>query len=374
MQSRRDSRHRCPIQCILPPHMLKSLAANGSAAQRKLALNILEMDHTFRSIRLGFGEFRRPVFEERRRIRMATALPWLATAVAAQPNRHINIAAGPSHQKLPGTTARTEGAPSTGDIEVDEAYDGFGATWSLYYQVYQRNSIDGEGMQMVGNVHFSENYDNAFWDGQQMNFGDGDGTTFNRFTSPVDIMGHELTHGVTQYESNLIYMGQSGALNEHISDAFGTLVKQYQNNQTAANSDWLIGEGLLVPDPPHNTAALRSLKAPGTAYNTPALGQDPQPAHMNKYQYTFQDNGGVHINSGIPNHAFYLAATAIGGNAWEKTGLIWYEACTSPFMRTTMRFKGFASLTVSIAAQLFGQGGMEENAVRSAWAAVGINV
>jgi Zn-dependent metalloprotease len=151
-------------------------------------------------------------------------------------------------------------------------------------------------------------------------------------------------------------------------------VKQYQNNQTAANSDWLIGEGLLVPDPPHNTAALRSLKAPGTAYNTPALGQDPQPAHMNKYQYTFQDNGGVHINSGIPNHAFYLAATAIGGNAWEKTGLIWYEACTSPFMRTTMRFKGFASLTVSIAAQLFGQGGMEENAVRSAWAAVGINV
>jgi Zn-dependent metalloprotease len=228
---------------------------------------------------------------------MAMALPWLATAVAAQPNRHINIAAGPSHQKLPGTTARTEGAPSTGDIEVDEAYDGFGATWSLYYQVYQRNSIDGEGMQMVGNVHFSENYDNAFWDGQQMNFGDGDGTTFNRFTSPVDIMGHELTHGVTQYESNLIYMGQSGALNEHISDAFGTLVKQYQNNQTAANSDWLIGEGLLVPDPPHNTAALRSLKAPGTAYNTPALGQDPQPAHMNKYQYTFQDNGGVHITS-----------------------------------------------------------------------------
>ena len=374
MRTHSGAIRRCPIQCIIPPHMIKNLVQNGSASQRKMALNSLELDHTFRSMRLGFAEFRRPIFAQQRDQRMLLGLPWLAAAATAQPNRQIDTASGPNHQKVPGTPVRSEGAPPTGDPETDEAYDGFGSTWNLYYQVYQRDSIDGQGMQMVGNVHFGQQYDNAFWDGRQMNFGDGDGTTFNRFTIAVDIMGHELTHGVTQHESNLIYMGQTGALNEHISDAFGSLVKQYQNNQSAANADWLIGQGLLVPDPPHNTTALRSLKAPGTAYDTPTLGKDPQPAHMKNYQYTLQDNGGVHINSGIPNHAFYLAATAIGGNAWEKVGLIWYQACTSPLMRPTMRFKGFASLTVAIAGQLYGQGGAEQGAVRNGWAAVGINV
>src|SRR5262249_52904048 len=152
-----------------------------------------------------------------------------------------------------------------------------------YWQAFQRNSIDNQGLALNGTVHYGKNYDNAFWDGKRMIFGDGDRVTFNRFTISVDIMGHELTHGVTQYESNLIYWGQTGALNESISDVFGSLVKQFQLQHSADQADWLIGEGLLVQpaNPKINAKALRSLKAPGTAYNDPALGgKDPQPAHM----------------------------------------------------------------------------------------------
>jgi Zn-dependent metalloprotease len=110
-------------------------------------------------------------------------------------------------------------------------------------------------------------------------------------------------------------------LNESVSDVFGSLVKQYSLKQTASEADWLIGAGLLT----FKDQALRSMKAPGTAYNNNVLGKDPQPADMQHYVHTAQDNGGVHINSGIPNHAFFLVATALGGNAWVKAGQIWYD-------------------------------------------------
>ncbi|CAM5676724.1 hypothetical protein SFUMM280S_07534 [Streptomyces fumanus] len=156
-----------------------------------------------------------------------------------------------------------------------------------------------------------------------MVFGDGDGEIFLDFTIPVDVIGHELVHGVTQYTANLTYFGQPGALNESVSDVFGSLIKQYTLGQSADQADWLIGAGLLAPRV--TGVALRSLKAPGTAYDDDVLGKDPQPATMDDYVRTGRDNGGVHINSGIPNHAFYLAATALGGNAWERAGQIWYR-------------------------------------------------
>ena len=160
-----------------------------------------------------------------------------------------------------------------------------------------------------------------------MVFGDGDGQIFNRFTIAVDVIGHELTHGVTEHESNLMYFGQPGALNEHLSDVFGSLVKQYPN-ETADKADWLIGEGLLAKS--IKGKALRSMKDPGTAYDDPLLGKDPQPAHMSDYVRGPADNFGVHTNSGSPNRAFYLASTKMGGFAWETAGLIWYETMTSP--------------------------------------------
>ena len=140
------------------------------------------------------------------------------------------------------------------------------------------------------------------------------------------MIGHELAHGVTQYSAGLVYRNQAGALNESMSDVFGALVEQYVRQQSAAEASWLIGEGLFT-DQVQGTA-LRSMKAPGTAYDDDVLGKDPQPDSMDGYVHTSADNGGVHINSGIPNRAFCLVATTLGGNAWDAPGRIWYETLT----------------------------------------------
>ena len=227
-------------------------------------------------------------------------------------------------------------------------------------------------MPLNGTVHYDRNLDNAFWDGERMNFGDGDGRFFDRFTISIDIMGHELTHGVTEVEAQLIYQGQSGALNESMSDVFGSMVKQYaKGRQSAEEADWLIGEGIFT-ERVHGVA-LRSMKDPGSAFDDPVLGKDPQPAHMNNYVNTVRDNGGVHINSGIPNRAFYLAATAIGGYAGEKAGPIWYATLRDTRLHPNATFQQFAQLTSINAENLF-PGGTEQQRVREAWSQVGINV
>jgi Zn-dependent metalloprotease len=268
------------------------------------------------------------------------------------------------------TIVRSEGDPAAADDAANEAYDGLGATYKLYWDVYERDSIDDDGMSLKGYVHYGNAYDNAFWDGNEMIFGDGDGELFNRFTISVDVIGHELTHGVTEDEAGLVYFRQSGALNESVSDVFGSLVKQYLLGQTAEAADWLIGAGLIANAPDQ---ALRSMKAPGTAYDHPLLGKDSQPAHMDDYLQTTVDNGGVHTNSGIPNHAFYLAATGIGGNAWEVTGRIWYEALRDPRLRPTAQFRTFARGTLRAAQRLgYSAGSTEYDAVNDAWTQVGL--
>lgn len=255
---------------------------------------------------------------------------------------------------------------------MNEAYDGLGATYDFFWQVYERNSIDDEGMPLDATLHYGQNYNNAFWNGQRMVFGDGDGDLFNRFTISLDVIGHELAHGVTEDEARLIYFFQSGALNESMSDVFGSLVKQYVLQQTADQADWLIGTGLFTANV--HGVALRSLKAPGTAFDDPLIGKDPQPAHMDHYVETFEDNGGVHINSGIPNHAFYLVATQLGGYAWERAGLIWYEALRDSQLRQNTGFRRFARLTIKVAERLFGTGSPEQQVVRDSWAQVGIAI
>lgn len=138
---------------------------------------------------------------------------------------------------------RKEGQPSNHDVAVDEAYDYLGVTYDFFWQAYRRNSLDNQGLPLVGSVHYGKEYQNAFWNGQQMVFGDGDGEIFNRFTIAIDVVGHELAHGVTESEAGLIYYQQSGALNESLSDVFGSLVKQFHLQQTADKADWLIGAG-----------------------------------------------------------------------------------------------------------------------------------
>ena len=351
--------HRHPLQCIIPPHMLKEIAERGSPAQREWALRTLTISEQFRGQRQATTEF-----------------PALAAGVAAAGKQRIVYHAD-FQSNLPGRQVRAEGSPPTGDPAVDEAYDGSGATYDLYNDVYGRNSINGNGLRLDSTVHYLRGYDNAFWNGQQMVYGDGDEDLpeaqrlFNRFTIAIDVIGHELTHGVTQYEAQLVYRDQPGALNESFSDVFGTLVKQRQLGQTVTQADWLIGQGLFTANVMGQ--ALRSMKAPGTAYDDPVLGKDPQPAHMRDYKNVTSDNGGVHINSGIPNHAFYVTAMEMGGNAWEKAGQIWYLTLRDK-LNLVSQFQNAAQLTYQTAADLFGTGSLEQQAVRKGWDEVGLSV
>ncbi len=340
---------RTPIHCILPPHMLKEIMERGSPSQRSWALQTLVASEQLRGRREAIG---------------ATAAALLP---AGTKRRTIYDAKG--KQELPGVLVRGEGDPPNADPAVDEAYDAAGGTYDLYDQVFERNSIDDRGMRLDSTVHYGVAYDNAFWDGRQMVYGDGDGQIFERFTKAVDVIGHELTHGVTQQEAGLVYWEQPGALNESMSDVFGSLVKQWLLGQTVDQADWLIGAGLFTPTV--QGVALRSMKAPGTAYDDPVLGKDPQPADMRNYQDVNEDNGGVHINSGIPNHAFYATAVQIGGHAWEKAGKIWYVALRDRLRRKS-GFQQAANVTYTVAAELFGSGSREHEAVRRGWAAVGI--
>ncbi|MCP6759507.1 MAG: M4 family metallopeptidase [Fischerella sp. CENA71] len=339
---------RCPICCVVPPHMLEKIVVNGNEQQRNWAFHTLNISSQFRGRRnvVGAVNFAVSPGEKRRTIYDAKGT-----------------------EQLPGTLVRGEGDPPCNDIAVNEAYDSAGATYDLYYEVFERNSIDDKGLRLDSTVHYGVKYDNAFWNGDQMVYGDGDGEIFQRFTKCIDVIGHELTHGVTQYEASLQYYGESGALNESFSDVFGSLVKQWVKKQTAQEADWIIGEGIFTDKV--NGVGIRSMKAPGTAYNDPVLGKDPQPGHMNNKYTGFEDNGGVHINSGIPNRAFYLAAIEIGGYAWEKAGKIWYIALCDR-LRARTNFKRAANITIQVAGELYGNGSKEQNAVQKAWKEVGV--
>jgi len=322
-----------------------------------MAHRTLASDSTFRALRTSVsGQV--PLATRRRRI------------LGLQPVKQRTIFTANGVETLPGTVIRAEGGPEVDDPAVNEAYDGLGHTFDFYQEIFNRNSIDDEGLPLNATVHYGQNYNNAFWNGERMVFGDGDGELFNRFTIALDVIGHELAHGVTEDEVGLVYIFQPGALNEHLSDVFGSMIKQKVLNQTADQADWLIGAGLLAGGV--KGVALRSMKAPGTAYDDPVLGKDPQPDHMSKLVDTMQDNGGVHINSGIPNRAFYLTATSLGGYAWEKAGRIWYETLRDPRLTSEAKFVQFASLTATVAGQLYGTGSDEQNAVANAWMEVGV--
>ncbi|MBO7937773.1 MULTISPECIES: M4 family metallopeptidase [Streptomyces] len=347
-----------PVFCtVVPPHVLDRLARNDDPALSGPAQRTLVRDSELRARRRVTTEF------------SLMAAP-VAKAPSEQPLRTIYDARHGTD--LPGTKVRAEGEDPGQDATVNRAYAGLGATFELFLKAYRRHSIDDDGLPLDATVHYDEGYNNAFWNGEQMVFGDGDGEIFVDFTNSIDVIGHELTHGVTQYTANLTYYGQPGALNESMSDVFGSLIKQYSLGQTAAEADWLIGAGLLAPAV--TGSALRSMKAPGTAYDDDVLGKDPQPATMDDYVRTGRDNGGVHINSGIPNHAFYLVATALGGHAWEKAGVIWYDVLTGGELSSRALFTDFAGLTVKAARERFGDGGDELRAVEKAWEQVGVRI
>jgi len=351
------SGRRHSMQCILPPYMLRSLMLNGTENQKRAANATLAVDQTFRAMRAQLASAV-PLEVRRRKV------------TVAQPSKQISISSAANQEALPGTAVRGQGMPPSGDKAVDEAYDGLEHTFDFWWNVYKRNSIDDDGLPLNATVHYGEAYDNAFWNGQRMVFGDGDGELFKRFTVALDVIGHELGHGITEDETGLVYIQQPGALNEHLSDVWGSLIKQWVLKQPANKADWLIGEGLLAEGV--QGKALRSMSAPGTAYDDPKLGKDPQPAHMRDYVDTMQDNGGVHINSGIPNRAFYLAATGLGGHSWEKAGKIWYAAVRDNRVTEGTKFLEFAEVTIDLAGRLPGMRTSDKKAVADAWAQVGV--
>ena len=337
---------------IVPPYVLRAIAANGDDEDRVFALSALATSSGPR--------------------RERAALLQLAGELVLPPRvkRRTVYDAG-QRRVLPGQIVRTEGARRTRDESVNEAYDGAGKTYDFFRRVHGRRSVDDHGLGIRSTVHYGERFSNAHWNGRQMIYGDGDGKYFHRFTSSLDVVAHELTHGVTQYAAALGYSGQCGALAEHFSDVFGILVKQYWLKQSAAKSDWMIGADLLTQCV--NGAGIRSMKAPGTAFNDKVFGKDPQPAHMRDYVKTYEDDRGVHINCGIPNRAFYRAATLLGGNAWETAGPIWYRVLTRE-LGPRARFQQCADATWRVAGELYGVGSEPQDAVRVAWKEVGIEV
>ncbi|MDI3564646.1 M4 family metallopeptidase [Bradyrhizobium sp. Arg816] len=347
-----SSRCQC-INCITPPHILKKLLNNSDNRIRDAALRTLLSTSRLRGERAVRG--------------------LLAAAAAPSSHGRRTISdCGNSTQLGSATVARTEDGAKSKDNTVNRAFEGLGDTREFYQQILDRDSIDGRGMRLNGFVHYGDAFNNAFWDGTQMVFGDGDGVLFTDFTKSIDVIAHELTHGVTEMTAGLVYHNQSGALNESVSDVFGSLVKQWTLKQTANQADWLIGAEVFTPD--IGADALRSMKDPGKAFNNPTLGKDPQPDHMRKYvnlpDTDDGDNGGVHINSGIPNKAFFLTATGIGGFAWEAPAHIWYAALQAS--TPTTEFQEFADTTYLKAGQLFGS--TEQQAVAAAWKEVGLSI
>ncbi len=325
---------------IVPPFMLDELAQRtGNAAFAQAAKDAENLQSN--------GSFIRPAVE--------TNAAGLRETYDAQGKR-----------SLPGTKARFEGEGPTGNVEVDNAFDFTGFVRDFYQKEHNRDSIDGKGMKFVSTVNYGTNYENAFWNGSQMTYGrPGPNSPFKTFML-LDVAGHEITHGVTEKEAGTRYYGQSGALNESFSDVFGELIQQYSKNQTADQADWLVGDGIWKENV--KGRALRDMLNPGTAYDDPKVGKDPQPAHMKDYKKMYGDNGGVHYNSGIPNRAFANFAIAVGGNAWEDPGQIWYTARKNA--GSNPNFASFAYETVE-AAKALGKAELVEK-LQAAWDSVGV--
>lgn len=353
--------HVCPV---IPEPMLRHAAEHGDAADREVIERTLA--HS--------GQ----LLQGRRSAEWNPSQPASFSAfLDAQlspgklPKKHRYVYNAHYGVLLPGELALTEtsGLSSSTDPAAQDAWRDAGTTFDYYATIHHLNSIDGRGMPFRSTVHYGRQYVNAVWNGELLIYGDGDGKLFNPFTGFLDVTGHEMTHGVIQHSAALDYMNETGALNESIADVFGELVEQWKLGLDARKADWLIGKGLFGKSV--NGKALRSMAAPGTAFDDPILGRDPQPAHMRDYVHTHDDRGGVHINSGIPNHAFYLVATAMGGPAWDGAGRIWYATLTERLARHAV-FQDMSNETYAETAKQYGAGSPEHRIVGDAWSAVGV--
>ncbi|MFO0994914.1 MAG: M4 family metallopeptidase [Hyphomicrobiales bacterium] len=265
-------------------------------------------------------------------------------------------------QTLPGAPVTNPG--HAGDATAKRAFATTTKVAEFYSKVFGRNSIDNGGMTLMSSVHYGVRYNNAFWNGFQMTYGDGDNAIFVDFTKGNDVVCHELTHGVTQYTVQLNYSNEPGGLNEGLSDAFGSMFRQWMANQTVNQADWLIGKDIMGAQAhAKGYTCLRDMANQGAAH---CLA--PQPNHYSKYRPGMDP----HYSSGIPNAAFYKAAMAVGGKSWEKVGQIWYRAITGYSPSPNLKMAKFAQRTRQAASQLYAGNAAVINAVDQAWKQVGL--
>ncbi|TEA03946.1 M4 family metallopeptidase [Mycobacteroides salmoniphilum] len=338
---------------IIPPAVLSRLAEDGDIAEdsRVALLSTAASELSWRTLRNAHT----------RATQAASGITISAAATALAKVPETPVFDCRQTTSLPGV-AVADPATST-DATVQRAFIETAAVVRFYRECFGRNSVDNAGMTLISSVHYGVKYANAFWNGSQMAYGDGDGQMFLDFTKANDVIGHELTHGVTQFTAGLNYENEAGALNESVSDVFGSMFRQWQAEQTADTADWLIGKDILGPRAlAKGYTCLRDLADPGAAHCL-----SPQPGHYRDYV----PGSDPHEGSGIPNHAFSLAATKHGSKSWEAVGTVWYEALASPKARKNMTFKAFAKLTRQIAAARTGAESPGA-AIDEAWTEVGL--
>ncbi|MCY1020272.1 M4 family metallopeptidase [Pyxidicoccus sp. MSG2] len=271
---------------------------------------------------------------------------------------------------LPGPVARTEGQAPVADAVVNTNYDHLGTVYNCYQTLFGRDSLNNAGGMLISSVHYSNNYVNAFWDGTQMVYGDGDGVNASNLANSLDVTAHELTHAVTEYESDLIYSGESGGLNESMSDIFGAVCEWYGDGSGPVSPrHWLVGDDVWTPSIPND--ALRYM-------NDPVLDGDSLDYYPN-----YGSGVDVHYSSGISNLAFYLLSQGgthprgkttqvVAGIGIEKAGQIFYRA-NRDLLLPSSNFEAAKTATEQAAAQL-GYDAATIASVSNAWKAVGVGV
>jgi Zn-dependent metalloprotease len=210
----------CGCCFFIPPDILRKLSSNTDPHVASAAARSLELGETIRLVRSQFS----------------TGARSPTTPVRSGLRRQVFTCN--NTLDLPGDLVRTETSAAPTDDAANQAFDNAGISWKFYKEIFNRESVDGNGLALVSSVHYAQSYDNALWNGQQMIYGDGDGTELRGFANAIDVIGHELTHGVTQFTAQLPYEGESGALNESLSDVFGSMVKQWSKGQTVDQADW----------------------------------------------------------------------------------------------------------------------------------------
>lgn len=279
--------------------------------------------------------------------------------VAQQKEKMFKFYNAEHKTKLPGKVVKT-----WDDQDVIAAYNGAKLFIKFLKDILNRDSLDGKGMRIVSTTHYGKNYPNAYWDGEKIVYGD----TFSRYPT---VVAHELAHGVTHHMCNLTYEGDEGAEDEAVADFLAVATLAYAEQLNPEQMDWLIGKGLL------GLPALRSMKDPGSAFkNHRIFGDDPQPKHMSGYVKTEEDNGGVHINSGILNHMLYLFTmelwTRDDQKIWQIPVQLVKKTMEQMDLEGITSFKEFGDLLVKTAMEHYKEKPEVETAIRTALKETGI--